>query len=141
MHSSGETTVRAAVGKVRAATVFVGDLERARRFYLDVLGFEERTDGGLPGAYGAEVAPPGASTSLLLVQPTLSELGIERASIARQRIGEPTGLLLETADLDATCRRLRALGVETGEPPLPGPAATLHDPDGNELVLVEAPLD
>ncbi|HKI92993.1 MAG TPA: VOC family protein [Gaiellaceae bacterium] len=140
MHDIGETATGAAVGRVRAATVFVGDLERARRFYLDVLGFEERTD-GLPGAYGAEVAPPGATTSLVLVQPTLSELGIERASIARQRIGEPTGLLLETADLDATCRRLRTLGVETGDSPLPGPAATLHDPDGNELVLVEAPQD
>ena len=137
MHGSGETAPGAAVGRVRAATVFVGDLERARRFYLDVLGFEERT--GLPGVHGAEVAPPGAATSLVLVQPTLSDLGIERASIARQRIGEPTGLVLETADLDATRHRLRALGVETGDASLPGPAAMLHDPDGNELLLVETP--
>jgi len=38
MHDIGETATGAAVGRVRAATVFVGDLERARRFYLDVLG-------------------------------------------------------------------------------------------------------
>jgi predicted enzyme related to lactoylglutathione lyase len=62
--------------------------------------------------------------------------------VARQRIGEPTGLILETEDIQRTCRELRARGVQVGGPPEPvvpeTAAATFRDPDGNELMLVEA---
>ena len=63
---------------VRGATVFVTDLERSLRFYVDVLGFRRRDD-----EHGAEVTPPGSRTSIVLVQPSLSEMGAERASAAR----------------------------------------------------------
>jgi catechol 2,3-dioxygenase-like lactoylglutathione lyase family enzyme len=123
---------------VRAATVFVADLERSVRFYVDALGFERRDD-----EHGTAVAPPGSPTSLVLVHPSLSEMGAERASVARQRIGEPTGLILETEDVDDVYRRLRALGVDVGPAPAPDEhgvaATTFHDPDGNGFTLVEHP--
>ena len=122
---------------VRGATVLVTDLERSLRFYGDVLGFRRRDD-----ERGAEVTPPGSRTSIVLVQPSLSEMGAERASAARQRMGEPTGLILESDDIQETYRRFRASGVAVG--PIPAPdergvtATTFHDPDGNGFTLVDA---
>lgn len=123
--------------RLRAATIFVNDRERSARFYVDVLGCR-REHGD-----GAEVTPPGSSTSFLLVQPSLSEMGAERASVARQRIGEPTGLVLEVGDIDEVYGRLRAHGVNVGPAPVrddAGVAATTFcDPDGNSFTLVQAP--
>ena len=57
-------------------------------------------------------------------------------------MGEPTGLILESDDIEETYRRLRASGVDVR----PAPAAdergvtatTFHDPDGNGFTLVDA---
>ena len=54
-------------------------------------------------------------------------------------------LWLQVADLEATAAELRDRGVVLDEPPERKPwgllEATLHDPDGTELVLVETPVD
>lgn len=54
-------------------------------------------------------------------------------------------LWLQVADLDATAAELADRGVELSAPPEKKPwglvEATLHDPDGAELVLVETPVD
>jgi len=129
---------------VRAATVFVDNAERALHFYVDALGFEQRPESALPRTgTGIEVAPPDAMTSLVLVQPSLSTMGVERASVARQRIGEPTGLILEAEDIEEAYTALQSRGVRFGGPPAANACgvktATFRDPDGNEFVLVEAP--
>ncbi len=54
-------------------------------------------------------------------------------------------LWLQVADLGATAAELADRGVELSAPPEKKPwgllEATLHDPDGTELVLVETPVD
>ena len=132
-----------AICSVRAATVFVDNPERALQFYVDKLGFEQRADVELDGGLRwTEVAPANAAVALVLVHPSLTTMGAERASWARQRIGEPTGVVLETEDVEAAYRELRARGVEFTGGPAPhawgAAAATFRDPDGNEFLLVEA---
>lgn len=54
-------------------------------------------------------------------------------------------LWLQVADLDAAVDQLLARGVPVADPPEKKPwgllEATVHDPDGTELVLVETPID
>ena len=64
-----------------------------------------------------------------------------------ERPPQPSGvrLWLQVADLLATADELGARGVSMDEGPERKPwgllEATLHDPDGTELVLVETPVD
>lgn len=54
-------------------------------------------------------------------------------------------LWLQVADLQAATQELAARGVQIDEPPERKPwgllEATVHDPDGTELVIVETPVD
>jgi catechol 2,3-dioxygenase-like lactoylglutathione lyase family enzyme len=54
-------------------------------------------------------------------------------------------LWLQVADLDAAVAELVERGVPVADPPEKKPwgllEATVHDPDGTELVLVETPVD
>ncbi len=53
---------------LQIVSVPVSDQDRARTFYVDVLGFELRRDGTFgQGQRWVEVAPAGAQTSLTLV--------------------------------------------------------------------------
>ena len=108
----------------------VADQDRAREFYVDVLGFElvEDTEMG-PGMRWVQVRPPGASTSITLV-----------TWFESMPAGQTRGTVLETDDLEGDVARLLELGV-----PVDGDGAvqdapwgrfvTLADPDGNGLVL------
>jgi len=111
----------------------VSDQDRALAFYRDALGFEVRMDGIFgPGMRWIEVAPPGASTSVALVQ-------------AREdySAGIDTGLRLTTQDAAADHEALRANGVDVDVEviPYPVPMFTFRDADGNRLYVVERPTD
>jgi catechol 2,3-dioxygenase-like lactoylglutathione lyase family enzyme len=119
------TTHITAVGTVG---IPVADQDRALKFYVETLGFEQRRDVPLgPGARWIEVAPPGSTTSIALV--TGSPTGVD------------TGIRFTTENATADHEELRAQGVDVdaevlrweGVPPM----FTLRDPDGNRLVLVE----
>lgn len=111
-------------------SVRVADLDAAKRFYAETLGFEVRYD--VVWVYDMRyvaLAPPGAGTFLHL------------------QGGEPgpdeRGLLLVTRDVHADYAELARRGVEfeaeigpTGVPPL-GDAAAFSDPDGNRWTLIE----
>jgi catechol 2,3-dioxygenase-like lactoylglutathione lyase family enzyme len=106
----------------------VTDQDRARDFYVDVLGFELVADTEMgPSMRWVQVRPPGVATSVTLV--TWSE---------SMPAGSARGTVLETDDLDAEVTRLGALGVamdgDVREAPW-GRFVTFADPDGNGIVL------
>ncbi|MCM0678061.1 glyoxalase superfamily protein [Micromonospora phytophila] len=117
------------VTHVQLISVPVSDQDRARDFYVDVLGFDLVRDNPMgPGGRWVQVAPKGATTSLTLVTwfPTMPP-------------GSLKGLVLETDDLDGDVAALRGRGVvfaDGGIQRAPwGRYATFDDPDGNGIVL------
>jgi predicted enzyme related to lactoylglutathione lyase len=111
----------------------VTDHERAREFYVDKLGFEQRTDFTFgEGERWIEVAPRGATTTIALVSTRDGVLA-----------GVETGIRLATEDAEADHSALRARGVDVDEEIMRmgdyvPPMFYVRDPDGNRLVIVEA---
>jgi predicted enzyme related to lactoylglutathione lyase len=109
-------------------SVPVTDQDRARDFYVDVLGLElVREEAMGPGMRWVQVAPPGAQTSLTLV-----------TWFESMPAGSLTGLVIETDDLDGDAARLTEHGVaiEGGVQEAPwGRYVQFRDPDGNGLIL------
>jgi catechol 2,3-dioxygenase-like lactoylglutathione lyase family enzyme len=106
----------------------VSDQERARDFYVDVLGFELLRQNEMgPAQQWIQVVPKGGQTSITLVN-----------WFDSMPAGSLNGLVLHTDDLDAQVADLIARGVEVpggiqAEPW--GRFAVFADPDGNRLVL------
>lgn len=127
-----ETTAATTISQVANVMVPVSDQDRAIEFYTEKLGFEKRTD--MPFGDGnrwVEVAPPGAATTIALVQP---------------REGESAGIEARTAldskDIEADHAALRERGVDVDAEvmrmggPVP-PMFFFRDQDGNRLLIVE----
>ena len=122
------------VSNIGVAMFTVSDQDTALAFYTQKLGFEVRAD--VPfGENGEmrwlEVAPPGSTARLALNPPMNAQPG-------------GSGIGVETTDVEAEHERLRALGgVDVDEQLMRTPGAPLmfmvRDPDGNVVVVVEAP--
>jgi len=121
-----------AIGNVAVVSVPVTDQDRAKAFYVDRLGFQlVREDESVPGMRWVQVAPRSGGTALTLV-----------TWFEKIPPGSLQGLVLHSDDLTADHRALTAKGVRFDRPPEEHPWATeavLHDPDGNLLVLQQAP--
>jgi catechol 2,3-dioxygenase-like lactoylglutathione lyase family enzyme len=119
-----------AITHIQLLSLPVSDQDRARDFYVDVLGFDLVRDNPMgPDARWVQVAPKGAQTSITLVTwfPTMPA-------------GSVKGTVLETDDLDGDVADLTAKGVviEGGIQEQPwGRFVTFDDPDGNGIVLQE----
>lgn len=103
--------------------MYVHDVERAQRFYVDVLGFAAAFSSP---HYAMLHHPSGARMDL---HPTKEPLG---------RAGSPYFLV---DDIDQAVSSLRAAGVEVQGPRAEGGAprfAVFKDPEGNELGFTEA---
>jgi catechol 2,3-dioxygenase-like lactoylglutathione lyase family enzyme len=116
------------ISHIQLLSLPVSDQDRARDFYVDVLGFDLVRDNPMgPDQRWLEVGPKGAQTTITLVTwfPTMAP-------------GSVKGLVLETADLDADVAALTARGVRIPdsiqEQPW-GRFVTFDDPDGNGIVL------
>jgi catechol 2,3-dioxygenase-like lactoylglutathione lyase family enzyme len=116
------------ISRVQLLSVPVTDQDRARDFYVDVLGMTLVRENPMgPDQRWVEVAPKGADTSITLVTwfPTMPP-------------GSLKGLVLETDDLDGDLARLTSLAVPVEgavqEAPW-GRFVTFNDPDGNGIVL------
>jgi predicted enzyme related to lactoylglutathione lyase len=111
---------------VQMLTVPVSDQDAAKAFYAGALGFEVVSDETMGPMRWLQVAPKGAETSVVLA-----------GHMPGMTPGSVQGLMLQTADLDADCERLRGAGVDVeGPQDLPwGRQATFTDPDGNGIVL------
>ena len=117
---------------LRLVSIPVADVDRAKAFYLDVLGFEERFDGPFgEGMRWVELAPPGSQATIALV-----------TWFDQMPPGSVTGLVLDTPDARSAYKALGERGVEfTGEvreDPW-GISASFVDPDGNGWVLMQTP--
>jgi catechol 2,3-dioxygenase-like lactoylglutathione lyase family enzyme len=121
------------IAEVGRVVVPVTDQDRAHLFYCDVLGFETRTDSTFgPGVRWLEVAPPGATTGLALVQPREGMWG---------SVGVDTRVSLLSDDIDSDHARLTAAGVDIdtmlrlgGQVP---EMFFFRDPDGNTLQVTQ----
>ena len=113
---------------VKLLSVPVSDQDRAKDFYVNVLGFTLIADNPMgPGQRWVQVGPKGGATSLTLV-----------TWFATMPPGSLKGLVVETDDLDGDVQALieRGLAIPDGiQDEMWGRYVTFDDPDGNGIVL------
>jgi catechol 2,3-dioxygenase-like lactoylglutathione lyase family enzyme len=116
---------------VRSVGIDVGDQDRAKRFFVDTLGFELLQDTPMGDGPEAdrwiEVAPPDRNVILVLFTPEGQQ----------DRVGTFSNVLFDCDDILATHKEL-AGGVEFAEEPSQqfwGWWALCKDPDGNTYGL------
>lgn len=116
-----------AITQVQLFSLPVRDQDRARDFYVDVLGFRLVRDVATPDMRWVQVAPQGGGAAITLV-----------TWFPSMPAGSVKGTVLETDDLDGDVAAFRARGltIEGGIQEQPwGRFVTFEDPDGNGLVL------
>jgi catechol 2,3-dioxygenase-like lactoylglutathione lyase family enzyme len=117
---------------LRLVSIPVSDVDRAKAFYVDQLGFEERFDGPFgEGMRWVELAPPHSQATIALV-----------TWFESMPPGAVTGLVLESDDVQAAYDELAERGVGFTSPPRDDPwgsSASFTDPDGNGWVLMQPP--
>ncbi len=120
--------------KLELVPVPVTDVDRAKAFYVEKLGFVEDVDvRPVEGLRVVQVTPPGSACSI--------GFGTG-APVYEGAPGSVIGLHLVVADIKAAREELLARGVDVGEVTDVGGGvlyAWLSDPDGNSLALQEMP--
>ena len=120
--------------ELNTARVFVKDIESAKQFYSMKLGLPLRVDGS---QYGYCIFKAGRTD---LVIESVAHDAPEEDQVL---VGRFTGLSFTVQDIIKKHQELSALGVRfTGSPekqPWGGTLATLQDPAGNELQIVQQP--
>ena len=119
----------------------VTDVDRAKQFYADQVGFVVDHDSAIDDLRVVQLTPPGSACSIALGAPTGAPPGTAQ------------GLQLVVADIDGARAELSGRGVVVGEvehyegatlvPGRGGPwnsFASFSDPDGNGWVLQERPV-
>ena len=113
----------------------VTDVDRAKAFYVEKLGFNEDVDvRPTDGMRICQLTPPGSACSILL------STGLQL--INEMQPGTVHGLHLVVNDIDASRAELVDRGLEIGEIEDVGGGvryAWFKDPDGNSLALQEMP--
>ncbi|WP_295641798.1 VOC family protein [uncultured Methylibium sp.] len=119
---------------LNTARVFVRDIHRAKAFYGQVLGLKLRADGALQGWCVFD-----AGNCELVVEAVAAAAPADEQAL----VGRFTGLSFRVDDVHASHRALAAKGVTfSGLPERQawgGTLATLRDPEGNELQIVQRP--
>jgi catechol 2,3-dioxygenase-like lactoylglutathione lyase family enzyme len=128
------------ISKISTVCVFVSDQQRAKEFYVNVLGFELRQEAPLyPGSDSLwiAVAPAGAQTEVILYLPD------ENWEHYRQVVGKSQAVTFTVTDMEATHAELKAKGVTFAQEPSIQPWGTyaqIEDSEGNYLLIVEEPM-
>ena len=119
--------------KLELVIVPVSDVDRAKAFYRDRLGFVEDHDvRPAEGVRVVQLTPPGSACSV--------SFGTGLPVYSESPPGAVKGLHLVVPDLDAAWAELTGRGVEVGAVQDVGGGvryAGLSDPDGNTLTLQE----
>jgi catechol 2,3-dioxygenase-like lactoylglutathione lyase family enzyme len=116
-------------GSITAITLFVEDLDAAKRFYSKVFG--------LPVAFeDAESAVFKFKNTLInLLRSTAARGLIEPAEVGSRDAGARAQFTIEVDDVDAMCAELRSRGVELLNGPMDRPwgirTASFKDPAGH----------
>ncbi|GAA5179071.1 VOC family protein [Rugosimonospora acidiphila] len=118
------------ITKVNTVALYVNDQEASRKFYVDVLGFEVRTDAQM-GEMGRwlEVAPPGAQTAFVISD--------AKGFGKQDRVGDSADITLTCDDVYALHQSLAAQGISVPEPEKQdwGTFLRVTDPDGHTFVI------
>ncbi len=131
------------ITNISLVNVFCLDQDKARDFYVDILGFEPATDvrtgAGFRWLTVRHPNQPEIELTLMVPGPPLSE---EAAAFIRAQLekGEMGGIGLKVDDCHKTIAELTAKGVTVLQEPADRPygvEAVIRDVSGNWLVLVE----
>ena len=131
------------ITNISLITVYCLDQDPARDFYVDVLGFEPRTDvtmgEGFRWVTVGHPSQPELEVTLMLPGPPLGE---DDAAFVRRQLetGRSGGLGLHVDDCRKTVEQLTEKGVTVLQEPADRPygvEAVIRDVSGNWLVLVE----
>jgi catechol 2,3-dioxygenase-like lactoylglutathione lyase family enzyme len=117
-----------AIEKVQLLSIPVSDQDRAKAFYVDVLGLEVVSDTEMgPNMRWVMLRPPGSATAVTLV-----------TWFDTMPAGSLRGLVFEAPDLEGTLAELAARGLTVNggieEQPW-GRYVSVEDPDGNGIIL------
>jgi serine phosphatase RsbU (regulator of sigma subunit)/predicted enzyme related to lactoylglutathione lyase len=119
--------------RIFKSNVFVRDLDRSLKFYIDQLGFSVVADARFEFGRWVAIAPPDGSAILALTAP-------RRGSENYKLIGRPTQIAFIAEDINATFELWRSRGVQFHHPPQPqlwgGTFASFKDVDGNSFDLL-----
>jgi catechol 2,3-dioxygenase-like lactoylglutathione lyase family enzyme len=120
--------------KLELVPVPVADVDRAKTFYVERLGFNQDVDvTPTEGMRIVQLTPPGSACSILLAT------GVNGVTDVMQP-GWIRGLHLVVADIEAAHAELAGRGVEVGDIQDVGGGVryvSVEDPDGNTLLLQE----
>ncbi len=131
------------ITNVSLVALYVSDQDESKKFYTEVLGFEEKTDVRLGDGFRwvtvGHPSQPELEVTLMLPGPPLDD---EAAAFIRGQLerGQMGGLGLHVDDCRKTFEELSAKGVEFLQEPAERPygvEAVMRDVSGNWLVLVE----
>jgi len=116
-------------GSIAAITLFVEDLEAAKRFYLDVFDLPVFFEDGNSAVFRF------GETLVNLLRTTEAPDLIAPAPVAAPAAGARFQFTLAVEDVDATCDRLRDRGVKLLNGPMDRPwgirTASFRDPGGH----------
>ena len=119
--------------KLELVPIPVSDVDRAKAFYADQVGFAVDVDvRPADGVRVVQLTPPGSACSV--------SFGTGLPVYTESPPGSVKGLHLVVPDIDAARAELAARGVDVGEVQDVGGGvrcAGLSDPDGNTLTLQE----
>jgi catechol 2,3-dioxygenase-like lactoylglutathione lyase family enzyme len=117
--------------KLELVPVPVTDVDRAKAFYVDKVGFNADHDHRVTDSLRfVQLTPPGSACSIVIGE-----------GISEMAPGSQKGLQVVVADIEETQRELRGRGVETSEiddQPW-GRFIFFSDPDGNTWSVQELP--
>lgn len=120
--------------KLELVPLPVADVDRARTFYADRLGFTVDVDVERDGMRVVQLTPPGSACSIMI--------GAGIPEVDAMAPGSVRALHLVVADAAAAREELASRGVEVGEiddHPQGVRYVSFHDPDGNSWLLQEMP--
>jgi len=118
------------ITKINTVTLYVGDQQKARDFYVEHLGLRVRRDEDMgPMGRWLEVAPEGAESGFMLA----SAAGFGK----QDQIGASADIVLHTDDVVALHHRLSTAGLPVTEPETQawGTFIKVTDPDGLGIVV------
>lgn len=131
------------ITNISIASVFVKDVDAAKAFYIDVLGFVEHSDITLGDGYRwctvSHPSQPELQVHLTIPGPPQTPEMVDAINRALDQ-GSMNGLGLNVDDCRKTYEDLLAKGVEFINPPEERPygvEALARDNSGNWMVLVE----
>lgn len=131
------------ITNISLLTIYCLDQEKAKDFYVNMLGFEVRTDVTMgEGFRWLEVGHPSQPELTATLMVPGPPLDVEAADFYRRQLGKGQlgGLGLKVDDCRKTYEELTAKGVDFVQEPADRPygvEAVIRDVSGNWLVLVE----